>query len=400
MLLIVTSKYKSLVGRVSQYTQTIIFSHAHTFTNIKSTKMSENRPPIPALRKKQRIALEKLFAMRLYSKENIAKWVECDKKLRDSSEEVNVDTYDSTGQMHTIKARGPGKQLRYCSYHQVAHPEEEQPASDEAFKGMLVRVTDYKPPMEPVECCDVQKSIVRYDGFERNWMQTKFYSRFMGYVHTYILKMSDVKSVVCFGLGKLMVDEDTYSPDGYHAATTFLQHAATVHIRDMIALAQKKPRASIPIYAQDPAYCSHCKMSLKNRWDIEVMDFNSGFLKADQDTFVVSTCPAAPVRQVVGDLTYHSGMLGPAGMLTEPTHSSGVEAANRVVDVPSPRFHEFVLAATKNELKKHLVSPSENPESSDEESDENNMVYWDETRVSVPGAVFGSLGMYFSKKSK
>jgi hypothetical protein len=356
------------------------------------------QPPIPALKKDQREALGKLLGMRLYSKENIAKWVECDKKLRDSSDEVIVETYDSKGQMHAIRARGPNKQLRYCSYHQAVHPEEEQPASDENFKGMLVRVTDYKPPSEPTKCCGDGGAHEKqaYDGYEHYWMQSEFYNRFMTHVSHYARSATEVKSVVCFGLGRLRVDADDYA--GQHAATSFLQHAAAVHIRDVFAKLQKQPRESIPIYAQDPAYCSNCKAHLKTRWNMEIMDFNSGFLKVDANTFVVSLFPAAPVRQIVGDITCFGDVLGPAGMLTQPTGGDGIEAANRVVDMPSPRFYEFVLKAIKNGLRLDMVP--EPTDSIDEENDANNMVYQSETVPSTFGMVFVSIGMYFSRRSK
>ena len=348
--------------------------------------------PTPALTTEEVSTLRKLFDKELYSKTNIEHWLDCEAQLRTPPFTANVRTFDRNGTPQHIPAKGQGGQLRFCSYHQTVQAAESQPQADPEFDGMLVRVTNAHSLVEPRDCCLYEKQEEEFKHYADKWLESPFCKRLMGYVADKARNMTEVKSVVCFGLGPLGPDEDF---TGFHIMTCYLQHIAAIHIRNTIERAQGKDIGSIPVYVQDPAYCSNCKRILKYDLDVNVKESNSGFLEVDGNTFVITVAPAAPIRQIVGDLTKDAG--GPAGILCQPIDDDGVEAADKIVDMSSPNMYQFALRVKHHNM--HVVCRAEKVDSSDEEDDSFNAVYHNEEHDTVQGSIFKDIGLYFKKKT-
>lgn len=344
-----------------------------------------------ALFKTERLALEARFEDSLYSAEMIKHWEECRIKLNREPFEAIVRTFDSDGKVHEIPAKGPGKILRYCSYHQLIHEAEKQPKSDDAFEGMLVRVADADSATPPEECCLKPKRQEDYAEWTKEWKNSPFYFSFMDKFVSKARLMTEVKSVACFGLGELKQDTDRSPYD--HIIANYLQHIVALEIRNWLAFKQKMEPKNIPIYAQDPKYCTNCKDILENELGFQVVEGNSGFLNVDGNTFVVTSAPTVPVRQIVGDLT--KGVGGPAGFLCQPIDGDGVEASDGIVDMPSRNLYQFAVAATRNHMM--AVWRTERDDSSDEESDVTNSVYYDEQYPVVKASIFPDFAIYLKK---
>jgi hypothetical protein len=350
--------------------------------------------------------LKKLVKMRLYTTERIKTWLENEKDLNEKAPyEVTITTYDAEGQEHKIVAKGPNKRVVFCSYHQVVghgygEPRvlwnEPEQFADPGFEGMLVRVTDALPTPIPAECCDVASRLELMDVYIKKWEETEFCKDLMAHVETWAHIMTDVKNMVCFGLGTLQLDPD--KPFGNHADQNLLQHHAAVKIRDMIAQKQNKKPEEIPIFAQDPCYCEKCKWLLKNKFGkpgIEIVKSNSGYLKVDGNTFVVSVCPTAPVRQIIGDITFDKG--GPAGMLCNIMQGEGHQAAETVVDFESePLYLGFFMSTTKKGLHREWVNKPDEDDPTEGKSDANQTV--EIGNKIVPGCVFGPIACYGKPK--
>lgn len=342
--------------------------------------------------------------------ERIKTWLENEKDLNEKEPyKVIITTYDAQGQEHKIAAQGPNKRIVFCSYHQVVGHGHGEPQvlwndpkqfADPGFEGMLVRVTDALPTPIPTECCHVASRLRVMDVHIKVWEETEIYKDLMEHVETWAHIMPDVKNVVCFGLGRLQIDPDKF---GNHADQNLLQHHAAV-IRDMIAQKKKKKPEEIPIFAQDPCYCEICKWLLKNkfgeesddgRYGIEVVESNSGYLKVDGNTFVVSICPTAPVRQIIGDITFNTG--GPAGMLCDIIQGQGHQAADTVVDSDSELLYlGFYMSTTKKGMLKEWVIKPAKDDSTEGKSDVDQRV--EIGRLSIPACVFGPIGCYFKPK--
>lgn len=240
-------------------------------------------------------------------------------------------TYDGDGKAVQIAAKGPNKIFHFCSYHQAVHKGEAQPVADSAFANMLVRVTSASDALTPDECCNNPPAGVReeerhkychsgtrqleYTKMTSHWKNTQHYKDLMGFLEQRTDRMTEVKSVACFGLGRLGANSDR-SPD--HLIANYLQHIAALDIRNLFARKQKVPKSNIPIYTQDPAYCSECVKTLEAELGFEVLPSNTGFLKVDGNTFVMTIHPGAPIRQIIGDITADEG--GPAGLFCPPIH--------------------------------------------------------------------------------
>ncbi|KAF1921270.1 hypothetical protein BDU57DRAFT_592139 [Ampelomyces quisqualis] len=348
---------------------------------------------VKAMTKVEVDVLKETFKKQLFKKEYIAYGIECEKKLNQPPYETVIKTFDGYGNEHNIPAKGPGKILRHVSYHQAVHSAQEQPASDQGFEGMLSRVTDAPPPTPPNNCCLYNGRKEEYEKLTENWLQSSFYQPFIDRVEEKVRRMTEVKSVACFGLGRLMKDMDL---PGSHIITNYLQHIVALKIRNLIEKVQKgKVTENIPIYTQDPAYCTNCKSILEKELGFQVMESNSGYLKVDANSFVITCAPAAPVRQIIGDLTKDS--IGPAGMLCQPIDGDGVETAENIVDMPSPSIEQFALHAHKNDMK-IVFRNDHSSDSSDEEGDMRNTVFYDEKYPSVIGSIFTDFALYFKKK--
>ncbi|KAF2246230.1 hypothetical protein BU26DRAFT_521683 [Trematosphaeria pertusa] len=113
------------------------------------------------------------------------------------------------------------------------------------------------------------------------------------------VKVPGIDKIVCIGMGALK------------RVDWFLQHVSVSRIRKILADKQGKAITAIPIYAQDPYYCRKCKAILREM-DFEIVEDPDGFMKIDNNTFVISIHPSVPVRQIA---VWRTREGGPAGML-------------------------------------------------------------------------------------
>jgi hypothetical protein len=120
-------------------------------------------------------------------------------------------------------------------------------------------------------------------------------------------RLKDVDNIVCFGLGNL----ERRKP------RTFVQHLAAVTIRNTLQeiRAARGIPGTIPILAQDPLYCPHCRYVLHKDLGIETVTDLTGFQSITQTSFVVSICAGGPIGQIIADLTLSFG--GPTAFLCE-----------------------------------------------------------------------------------
>jgi hypothetical protein len=346
--------------------------------------------PIPNMKREEIAALRACFNKNLYTADNIKHWEECEVKLNAPPYKATIRTFDGNGEAHEIPAQGPGKILRYASYHQAVHKAEAQSASDKGFEYMLVRVTDADPATPPKECCDTEGRKEKYAEYTKQWKATAWFGNFIKKVEEKAKSMVEVKSIACFGLGHLEANPN-FAPT--HMIANYLQHVVVLEIRTLLAVEHKVPPEDIPIYAQDPKYCTNCKDILEKELGFTVMESNSGFLKVDGNTFVITSAPSVPVRQIVGDLTKDVG--GPAGILCQPIDGDGVETANKIVDMPSPSINEFANKAYLTNMA--MTFTAERADSSDEESDLQNSVFYSDEYAQVYGSILPDFAIYLKK---
>lgn len=156
------------------------------------------------------------------------------------------------------------------------------------------------------------------------WDNPTFKRELTSYLDQNAGAMARVDKIVCFGLGDWSVQSQSYS---------YIQHLAALHIRSTLARIQDTPLTTFKVYAQDPAYCTTAEASLR-KLDIEPVEHPSGFDLLDENTFVVSMYPTAPVRQMATGLLNHVG--GPAGMLCNAIQNDGMYHVKGQWDPSSP----------------------------------------------------------------
>jgi hypothetical protein len=214
----------------------------------------------------------------------------------------------------------------------------------------------------------------------------------MNHIAKHAPNMAEVSSVVCFGLGRLTKDFEYL---GFHVATCYLQHIAAIHIRNMLARLQGQSNIEIPIFVQDPAYCLNCKLILAEL-GITVLDSHKASLHVNEQAFVIAVAPSYPVRQIVGDMTSCRASGGPAGILCTPIDDDGTESSDGVVCMSSPNMEQFMLRVRHR--NKYVVMRDEKANTSDEDDDTMNTVYYSKEVPEVQGSIFKEIGLYFRKK--
>ena len=140
----------------------------------------------------------------------------------------------------------------------------------------------------------------------RQWWQTRESLKTAVVKHGHALM--NVDKILCFGLGSL----DCRRPK------TFVQHLAAVTIRDALLsfLGNRNIDRTIPIFAQDPAYCENCRDTLSTLLpDFHPITDFDGFKKVDKHSLVITVAPSAPVCQIISDLTLDDG--GPAAIVCD-----------------------------------------------------------------------------------
>ncbi|KAF2828801.1 hypothetical protein CC86DRAFT_438247 [Ophiobolus disseminans] len=225
----------------------------------------------------------------------------------------------------------------------------EEALNKEPFEA-TIRTFDVKAwsTRDPKKCCDKEGRVAAMKEIRRGWAEDlPFHAKMETYIEKFAKRMVEVKSITCFGLSKLRIDPDLV---GLHAAQNYLQYVAALEVRDMIAEVQEIPKESIPIYVQDPAYCSNCKKIIEEELGFTVVPGNSDFLKVNGNTFIVSKAPAAP----------------------------------------------FYMGACKAEMLMEMRK-SPGPDSDQEEADTEAKVPYDDWLVGM-GSVFGEVGWYFKEK--
>ncbi|KAH7093640.1 hypothetical protein FB567DRAFT_576285 [Paraphoma chrysanthemicola] len=339
--------------------------------------------------------LKNALDQRFYTHPQIKRWCKNEAELNTAPFETIVTTFNLDGSPVDINAKGPNKRIAFCSYNQFAIAREDQPpATDKEFDGTLVRVGKAWPTRKPEKCCATETFAAQTRQYVQWWKKTDFYTQVQRYIEKYAIRMAEVKSVVCFGLGRLKVDANISKHGDTHGAACYLQHYIALHIRDLIAKEQKKRKEDIPIYAQDAAYCDNCK-SVLTKLGFIVVPGNTGFLKLDGNAFVVAIRPAAPVRQIVADLTRDTH--GPAGILCSIIHiKADMEAEGNVDDESHPWLQgEFLNGCAASNMLVEM-KPDPGSGSDDARNDSHYKVEFDD--MEVPGMVFGPVGWYFKDK--
>jgi hypothetical protein len=153
--------------------------------------------------------------------------------------------------------------------------------------------------------------------------------------------METIKKIVCFGLGTVKDENFEHAEDGGegHLVGQFLQHVAALDIRKNL-LELQKAVPDIPIYVQDPAYCTNCKTVLQS-YGMIVLENNEAFLKVTGNSFVIARAPDVAIRQLVIDKTQPYG--GPAGILCDRIMDyGGGENVFQMRDRSNPRLWEYI----------------------------------------------------------
>lgn len=289
--------------------------------------------------------LQSLFDREYYTREFIEKYVKLEEQLNTAPLPPISRLSMYTARNTSSQPKGPGKQIIFCSYHQLAYPQRHRIACDPKFKGMLVRVAD-RPRREPSACCDTVDQEAEFANFKQKWLKSQMLKDIAEHLTKHAPQMAHVSKVVCFGLGHLATTSAPshleFNPED-HGARSWIQHVAASQIGDMLRMFTGNP--DIRFYAQDPAYCDNCMEILSQNLQIEVLDGNRGFLELDSETFVISVAPDVPVQQIVGDMLGDSG--GPAGMFCQQIngdeHGRGMSAlsSDTPFDASSPRVQRF-----------------------------------------------------------
>jgi hypothetical protein len=130
---------------------------------------------------------------------------------------------------------------------------------------------------------------------------------------------SSVNKVICFGLGSLEREEvgrrkqDWGLYEDYEAGRTsertmsmmlpaMTQHAVALTIAAILGRRFRSDKQPLPVHVQDPAYTSPDKRFLtKKGFDVIGGWGAVGLTLVDDDSFVFSSCPSFPLKQVVAD---------------------------------------------------------------------------------------------------
>lgn len=153
-----------------------------------------------------------------------------------------------------------------------------------------------------------------------------------GLIHKHADKLQGVDQILCFGLGPL----DQKRPK------SFVQHLAAVTIRDTLhdIRSEKGVTTTIPIIAQDPLYCLHCKLELQKELEIRAVTDQEGFLAVTKNSIVITVAPGAPVCQIIADITVDDG--GPLALLCNSFND------DYLAQEREPRGHYTTDEPTKN----------------------------------------------------
>lgn len=136
--------------------------------------------------------------------------------------------------------------------------------------------------------------------YEKNynkWQQSATCEGLISYLKS--VQLPVIKKIVCFGLGTLHADSEIRL-ETYHR-----QHALMQTLRTLISEQQKH---DVQIFCQDPGYDTVDEEILKGL-DMTIVDDPSGFLKVDNETFVISIYPDVCVRQIIADMPRPAAML-------------------------------------------------------------------------------------------
>jgi hypothetical protein len=107
--------------------------------------------------------------------------------------------------------------------------------------------------------------------------------------------LDKITKVICFGNGD-------FHPDACHdESRAMAQHAAALTV---VKILRERSGRDVPLLAQDPAYTESVKEVLQKR-GFSIYGgpgrASHGFIDVDDDTFVMSISPSAPVRSVIAD---------------------------------------------------------------------------------------------------
>jgi hypothetical protein len=135
--------------------------------------------------------------------------------------------------------------------------------------------------------------------------------------------LRSVDQIVCFALGYLETGIPVKGTTiKIPRPKRFVQHMAVDTIRRTLeelsaneSNEANAPIRSIPVFAQDPAYCDNCISVLKKELNIEATRHCDGFLKLRENTLVVCIAPGTAVRGVVFDIT--RALNGPLAVLCD-----------------------------------------------------------------------------------
>ncbi|KAF1953604.1 hypothetical protein CC80DRAFT_551248 [Byssothecium circinans] len=295
---------------------------------------------------------------------------------------VSVNKRDVYGIETEVIVRGTLKDVVLCDTQQLAFPERSlEPEYTSEWKGAIIGLKErnLKPWKEylPEKCCMFNGRDAMLVKMYENWQESDFYQKLKAHLEKYGNEMEEVRTVLCFGLGPLKLEQASAEEMEDHVARAFLQHTAAFLIRS--TLEEVQGMGDIRVGVQDPLYCGKCKELLYTKYKCDMMESPTGFEYIyNQNAFIVTKSPTAPVRQIVGDLTVGFG--GPAGILCDRIDED-YDVQYPFHDPPSGRLYKF---KKENEELELLLD------------DTGATVEFE--GFTLPGQVFEKVGLYLKKK--
>lgn len=145
-----------------------------------------------------------------------------------------------------------------------------------------------------------------------------------------------VNKVVCFGLGSFEreeverrkrdrgFDDDSNAggaptPATYARLSAMTQHAVALTIAAVLGRRFRKDEKPLPVYVQEPAHTSLDKEFLARKGFHLIGGWGSvGFTLMDDDSFIFTSCPSFPLKQIVADTAKPAAMIWNRELITDP----------------------------------------------------------------------------------
>ena len=125
-----------------------------------------------------------------------------------------------------------------------------------------------------------------------------------------LIDINTVKKVICFGLGDFCRSAPEWLKKQHDSwdETSDVENVMGCMIQHSMALAIAKlcrGHETVPLLAQDPDYTETAeKILTKKEFKIVGRHGAGGFAEIDEESIVISAFAAAPVKQIIADLTH------------------------------------------------------------------------------------------------